>query len=459
MEIPARKLSAVGDLRLFDTFIKEFKNATGVNNSKKIDHLESRHDALKLAVGEHIKEQFNIRVHKDITGASTFFSTSLATYCTNRGQVKEFLMKVIIFNMNYVGSRWGNLLASAVEYIATVVADSPDRSMGLLICPLVPARAADDDIDEMVNQIRAELKNDKYKLLARVVNLDADESSLPSYAREGTFKAIMIISDQTVSKVSEADPAKKIKVPVSMFTKSLLWTRRHTKTRFEMLNTALYVDPLTDHTDNLKIHEGRNYMGDEKRCKMLLTGTAFWQVVLESLFLGLKVEKSTHCALVDLSPYDGSLPKQAILHNVSNDICIPTCMVTAASWWEATQADKEAIKSFVISELTRALMTEAERDTIKYPELMSLSKEPPSMLNVPVLNEASYLHSKPCLEAVAATWRGARVLSLFIFTGLSPSLSLFSVKKCVAPCAPCQFGLQLRGGVLQNQTGVPQQVV
>ena len=123
------------------------------NKDKSTGHLEDRHNAIVAAVALNIERQYDTRVHKDLAGAATFISTAIATYCTQVGHVKEFLMKVIVCNLNYIGSRWGSILGPVIEYLSLQINENPECTVGIVICPLFPARAEMDDQDSIVGQV------------------------------------------------------------------------------------------------------------------------------------------------------------------------------------------------------------------------------------------------------------------------------------------------------------------
>lgn len=123
------------------------------NKEKATGHLEDRYNAIDAAVVMNIEKQYDTRVHKDLAGAATFTSTAIAAYCTEVGQVKEFLIKVIVCNLNYVGSRWAAILGPVSEHMGCVINENPERTVGLVVCPLFPARTESDDQDNIAEQV------------------------------------------------------------------------------------------------------------------------------------------------------------------------------------------------------------------------------------------------------------------------------------------------------------------
>ena len=123
------------------------------NKEKTTGHLEDRYNAIEAAVSWNMEKQYDTRVHKDLAGAATFISTAVGTYCTEVGQVKEFMMKVIVCNLNFMGSRWGNLIGAISEHISLQINENAERTVGLVICPLCPARSELDDQDSISEMV------------------------------------------------------------------------------------------------------------------------------------------------------------------------------------------------------------------------------------------------------------------------------------------------------------------
>jgi len=124
------------------------------NADKTTRHLEDRSDAIEEEAALQMEKQHDTRSHKDLPSSITFCMTAVSSYCAHVGQVKEFLFKAMMCNLNYVGSRWGVLISSIAEHIALQVNESPHRSVALVICPLSPARSEADDYDAIVDMVR-----------------------------------------------------------------------------------------------------------------------------------------------------------------------------------------------------------------------------------------------------------------------------------------------------------------
>lgn len=248
-------------------------------------------------------------------------------------------------------------------------------------------------------QVRDNFKDDKFKIKTRVVHIDADEATCPSACFASTFQAIMVVSDQMDNKMVEG---KMQRVLLSIFAnRSTLWNRRRCNGSFNLIPFAKFVDPLTDNSSSFRIRDDRAHMLNvEKRTKQYLSGESFWACILESLFQGLQLDKSTHCAVLDLTPYDATLQKYIVMsnHAATATAPMPTFMSVQPSWYASSEADKENIKRYITEELKMFLKAEVEKGTIKYSALNALSKGPPSLQDVPVLDETKFLHSKPDLE-------------------------------------------------------------
>ena len=248
-------------------------------------------------------------------------------------------------------------------------------------------------------QVREHCKDEKLKMKTRVVNIDADEGSCPTSAFASTFRALMVVSDQMESKVSPEGKAER--VPVSRFAKqSTLWFRRRCRAHFNMLPSTKFVDPVTENAGTFRLRDDRMQFNAEKRSKQYLAGESFWGCILESLFQGTMLDKSTHCAIVDLTPYDATLQKHIVLcnHLPAGGVGLPTMMTVQPSWYAATDAEKDAIKRYVQDELKQFMIAETQKGSIRYASIDALAKDPPSLQSVPVLDESKFFHSKPDLE-------------------------------------------------------------
>ncbi len=138
----------------FAAIAKLFKQITAERTGTVTQHLEDMQDAIEQEVDADIGIQYETRAHQNMATASTFCEAALSEYCSKRGQVKEFVLKVIVANLNYLGSRWGNCLDVLAEPISNRIANNPDRTCAIVVCPLVAARSESDCADTIAEQIR-----------------------------------------------------------------------------------------------------------------------------------------------------------------------------------------------------------------------------------------------------------------------------------------------------------------
>lgn len=248
-------------------------------------------------------------------------------------------------------------------------------------------------------QVREHFNDENRKIKTRMVNINADESTCPSSACASIFRAVMVVSDQMEFKVSQ--DGKMESQLISRFgTASRLWLRGRCHDHFSMLPSTQYVDPITENAGAFRVRGKRRQFNLEKRTKQYLTGESFWSRILESLFDGVGLDKTTHCTIVDLTPYDATLQKYMVFTNHKSGTCgMPTMMGVQPVWYATTDADKDAITRYVQDELKRFMITETQTGTIKYAAIDALARHPPSLQTVPVLDETQFIHSKPDLEA------------------------------------------------------------
>ena len=384
--------------RTFDDYLRSNQTALKVNEDKRITHLEDREATFEGEADDLIKNSFQTRAHKDMVGAGTFVSTAIATYCERYGQVKEFMMKVQVYNLNYAGSRWGHLMDSVVASVATGMSESPERTAAIVICPLFAARNESDDMDTIAEQVREYFKDDQLELLTRMVNIDCDEASrLPS--RPATYRAIMICSAQQESEVSQEGKTKR--VPKSRFVqKSYLWSLRRCRNQFNMLSTIKHIDPVSDATKFRAVEAGeRPELNEEKRTKQILTSESMWAGIFDTLFAGMQVEKSVHTAIVDYIPYDGTLQKYLVTSNFTVAAGMPTFMSVQPSWYSPSEQDRAGIAKYIGDELKHFLIEGFKDGRFSNTVVQAVPKDPPSLMHVPVLDETKFMHSKPDLES------------------------------------------------------------
>ena len=248
-------------------------------------------------------------------------------------------------------------------------------------------------------QVREHFKDEKMKMKTRMINIDAEESTCPSNAFASTFRGVMVVSDQMESKVSQDGRTER--VMVSRFgSQSQLWFRRRCSKLFSMLPSTQYVDPITEHTGAFRMRDDRRQFNAEKRTKQYLSGESFWTCILDSLFQGVGLDKTTHCALIDLIPYDASLQKHIVMSNHTHGRNgVPTMMSVQPVWYSNSDSDKESVKRYVQDELRQFMIAETQNGNIRYATIDALARDPPSLQSVPVLDEAKFIHSKPDLEA------------------------------------------------------------
>ena len=384
--------------RTFDEFMKRNIAAVQLNEERRVSHLEDRHLTVEAEVDKLLETTYPTRPHKDMVGAGTFVSTAISNYCTAHGQVKEFLLKVAVYNLNYVGSRWGHIISSVTSSAATLINEAPERTVALVVCPLFPARNEADDMDTIAEQVREHFKDGELQVVTRMVNIEADESTCQSNVA-ATYRAIMVCSNQSVSEVSGG---KTIKVYKSRFVqKSILWTRRRCSTQFTMLTTVQYIDPIADAISfRAKEVDERQHLNAEKRMKQLLTSESMWGCLFESLFQGLSVDKSVHAAVIDYTPYDGSLQKFMIGSNYAQKGFpgLPTFLAIQPSWYAASEIDRNAIAKYLIDDLKTFLMDGMKEGRFANSVVAAFPKVPPSLMSVPALDDDQFKHSKPDLE-------------------------------------------------------------
>ena len=136
-------------------------------------------------------------------------------FCTDNGVVKEFMPKIVLANYNNIGTRWANLHSTILACMASKLSAEPERTVGIIIIPLFGARNEIDEPDDVLEQVREDIKDTEKKLVHRVVQIAADESTFACSSHTSTYSAIMICSDMNSANGQLA----------SVFASSFMWTR------------------------------------------------------------------------------------------------------------------------------------------------------------------------------------------------------------------------------------------
>ena len=116
--------------------------------------------------------------------------------------------------------------------------------------------------------------------------------------------------------------------------------------------------------------------------------------MLQALFRGMDINKQHTCSIIDLVPYDSSLPR-AVMELTSSEAegCPRMCACSVV--WTGVDQERQAIHRYIYSEVRHVMYKLSMQGTYKVPGMSEVSQVSAQDVGRPTYKEEDYKITKP----------------------------------------------------------------
>ena len=277
------------------------------------------------------------------------------------------MAKVFVANLTYMGLTHGGAVGNLVTAMSGLISSDPDTSCGIVIMPntgIMSTGIGPIAVRSAQRGVEAQVLDEGFHLEAREFNIIFAEDGMYSQTRPLTHPGLLVFS-------AERNEVMGVSGFRSRFAKSALGVQRIVKD-VAVLQRAEFA----------KIPQpSRNGMGPDPKqsanaeFKQHVSGTSLYMKVLQKVWQGSGFGRGHHAVIVDLLPYDSTLPRAVIDYDESMGTGHPG-MSCVSVLWAGNEQDNKPIGPFVVKEIRNHMLAMVQARKYKVPGFVETLKEP-----------------------------------------------------------------------------------
>ena len=304
------------------------KYQLGVENFQKVglglraEMLEKQREAQRAAINAMQECNFPVRNLSECGHGTTFYEASIHRFAAEKGLAENKFLKIYWLNFSTLGyDGWKNTVTAVKEY-AGLIAASPANTCLVLACPTVGGYGNTCDEDEIANTAA--------KMMELLKMPEHPTRAAWSHCDVWPFKLSTTVIPTWCTQVFHVQSLvtcrKKVIMSVCLPSLQLgndRWLHPPRTSRCRWIQWGMTSDPRRD----FKTSAGVMDLSRASRRKQWLSGFSLPSAWLQGLLLGLGLDGSVGCCIIDTFAYDHSMA-EAIMRLSSNTSC-HQCFVSA----------------------------------------------------------------------------------------------------------------------------------